>query len=155
MFKRKKNDPFANGGHTLFDRALEIKGSVRFSGVLDIEGRVIGDVFAEDGAEALVRVRENGSVEGDIYAPKVIVNGTVIGDIFSSKHLELASKALVNGNVHYSIIEMVKGSEVNGSLIHEVDAKEGKDASKPNVETLKVKVKAAQFSTSAVVEPVK
>jgi hypothetical protein len=30
----------------------------------------------------------------------------------------LATKAVVNGNVHYALIEMVMGAEVNGSLVH-------------------------------------
>lgn len=119
MFGSKKSNQFASGGHTLFDRALEIKGCVTFGGTLDIEGRVIGDVVAADGADALVRVRDKGSVQGEIRAPKVIINGKVEGDVYSSKHLELASNAVVNGNVHYSVIEMVKGAEVNGNLIHE------------------------------------
>lgn len=137
MFGSKKNTPFANGGHTLFDRAVEIHGTVKFAGTLDIEGKVFGDIMAVDGSDALVRVREQGAVEGEISAPKVMINGTVKGDVHSSKHLELASKAVVHGNVHYSVIEMVKGAEVNGNLIHEVQ-KEGnkkpahnKDAASP------------------------
>jgi len=121
MFGNKKGNQFASGGHTLFDRALEITGSVRFGGTLDIEGTVIGDVVAVEGTDALVRVRDKGSVQGEIRAPKVIVNGNVKGDVYSSKHLELAANAVVNGNVHYSVIEMVKGAEVNGSLIHMQD----------------------------------
>lgn len=119
MFGSKKNNQFASGGHTLFDKAVEITGTVKFGGTLDIEGKVLGDVLAVEGTDALVRVREQGSVEGDIRAPKIIINGTVKGDVHAAKHLELAAKAVVHGNVHYSVIEMVKGAEVNGSLIHE------------------------------------
>ncbi len=136
MFGGKKNNQFAKGGHTLFDHALEISGSVTFGGTLDIEGKVVGDVIAADGADALVRVREKGVVEGEIRAPKVIVNGTIVGNIYSSKHLELAANAVVNGNVHYSVIEMVKGAEVNGSLIHLEEAPKGQ---KKTAETAQVK----------------
>lgn len=128
MFGNKKSTPFANGGHTLFDRAVEINGTVKFAGTLDIEGKVKGDVIAAEGSDALVRVREQGSVEGEIRAPKVIINGLVKGDVHSNKHLELASKAVVHGNVHYSVIEMVKGAEVNGNLIHEVAKDKPKSA---------------------------
>ena len=117
--KKDKQGQFASGGHTLLDRAVEIRGSVRFGGTLDIEGCIIGDVIAEDGVDALVRVRDKGNVNGEIRAPKVIINGSVTGDVYSSKHLELAANAVVNGNVHYRVIEMVKGAEVNGSLLHE------------------------------------
>jgi cytoskeletal protein CcmA (bactofilin family) len=42
----------------------------------------------------------------------------VEGDVYSSEHIELAAKARVIGNVYYHLIEMVMGSEVNGSLYH-------------------------------------
>lgn len=118
MFKSKKDNQFVKGGHTLFDHALEVNGDVKFGGTLDVEGTVNGDIAAVDGVDALVHIREKGCVNGNIHAPKIIVNGEVNGDIFASKHLELAAKAIVNGSVHYQVIEMVKGSQVNGSLVH-------------------------------------
>ncbi|WP_045858132.1 bactofilin family protein [Teredinibacter purpureus] len=118
MFSKKKDNPFAQGGHTLFDNALEINGDVRFGGTLDIEGSVNGNITAEAAGDALVRVRAKGEVTGEIHAPKIIINGHVNGDVFCSKHLELAANAVVNGNVHYKVIEMVKGAEVNGKLVH-------------------------------------
>ncbi len=44
------------------------------------------------------------------------------GDVYSSEHIELAAKARVVGNVYYHLIEMVTGSEVNGSLCHRTPA---------------------------------
>ena len=115
--KQAKNNQFAAGGHTLFDHALEVRGTVKFGGNLDIEGTVIGDVEADPSSEARVRITDRGTVEGQISAPKVIVNGTVKGNIYASKHLELAANACVTGDVHYRVIEMVKGSQVNGNMV--------------------------------------
>ncbi|MBD3647880.1 MAG: polymer-forming cytoskeletal protein, partial [Pseudomonadales bacterium] len=56
----------------------------------------------------------------------VIDKGKGEGDIHSSKHVELAAKAEVNGNVYYNLIEMVKGSAVDGNLVHT----ESRDAGK-------------------------
>lgn len=118
MFQKKKDNPFAQGGHTLFDSALEITGDVRFGGTLDIEGTVKGNISADPGSDALVRVRSRGQVMGEIHAPKIIINGHVHGDVYCNKHLELAANAVVNGDVHYKVIEMVKGAAVNGKLMH-------------------------------------
>ena len=125
MFGIKKDgeSQFASGGHTLFDHALEIQGSVRFAGTLDVEGTVVGDIIAEDNKDAEVRIRDKGFVNGEIRAPKVVVNGRVSGDIHAEKHLELAANAIVNGNVYYSVVEMVKGAQVNGNLVHIVEEK--------------------------------
>ena len=127
--KKDRNSQFSSGGHTLFDHALEIRGSIRFAGELDIEGTVIGDIEADDGAEALVNVHDRGVVEGQISAPRVIINGHVRGNIHASKHIELSAKAVVNGDVHYQVIEMVKGAQVNGSMVHVDDSETNKSAS--------------------------
>jgi cytoskeletal protein CcmA (bactofilin family) len=101
---------------TLIARDTEIFGDIKFSGSLEIEGSIVGNITANPGSEASVRVLENGDVEGDIQAPKMMINGHVKGNVFAG-NLELAAKAKVEGNVHYESIEMVKGSQVNGSLL--------------------------------------
>lgn len=103
---------------TLISKATEIMGDINFSGTLEIEGRIFGNIYADDDSSASVRVRETGLVKGDIQSPMIVINGMVEGDVYSSHHIELAAKARVTGNVHYHLIEMVMGSEVNGSLSH-------------------------------------
>lgn len=115
---RNKSKGENTPAHTLISRKTEIVGDLHFMGELIIEGKIKGSIYAQDGSEALVRILENGVVEGDVYVPSVIVNGRVNGDIHSTQHVELAAKAVVCGNVYYNLIEMVMGSEVNGSLLH-------------------------------------
>ena len=103
---------------TLISRNTEIVGDIHFSGELFIEGRVKGNIYAADDSAALIRVAENGAVEGEICVPSAVINGLIQGDLRSANHIELASKAVVVGNVYYNLIEMVMGSEVNGNLIH-------------------------------------
>lgn len=116
--KEEKVMGFANGNTTLISKSTEVVGDVHFTGSLEVEGRVRGNIFAEDGTDARVRVMEKGLVEGQISVPTVVINGSVNGDVHSSKHIELAAKATVHGNVHYHLIEMVKGSQVNGNLVY-------------------------------------
>jgi cytoskeletal protein CcmA (bactofilin family) len=104
--------------HTLISHTTEIAGDVHFSGELIVEGKIKGNIYADDASEALIRVVDQGSVEGQICVPSVVINGLVQGDVRSSKHVELAAKAVVMGNVYYNLIEMVMGSEVNGKLMH-------------------------------------
>jgi len=103
---------------TLISKATEITGDLHFSGVLEVEGKIRGNIYADDDSSAEVRIRECGLVQGEIKVPSVIINGLVEGDVHSTQHLELAAKARVIGNVYYHLIEMVMGSEVNGSLCH-------------------------------------
>lgn len=119
MFNKTVKERTSTGpAHTLISRATEIVGDIHFSGELIIEGRVKGNIYADDDSSALIRIAEKGSVEGEVCVPSAIVNGLVQGDVRSATHLELAAKAVVVGNVYYNLIEMVMGSEVNGNLMH-------------------------------------
>ncbi len=102
--------------HTLISKGTRIVGDVHFNGELHIEGQVSGNIIGDAKAELVVG--QPGQVEGVIQVPKLIVQGLVQGDIRCSKHVELGATAVVNGNVFYNLIEMVKGSQVNGGLIH-------------------------------------
>ena len=103
---------------TLISKDSEIVGDINFSGDLEIQGVVRGNIMAKTDAGATVRVVEGGRVEGEIHSPKIIVNGEVDGDIHCGEHVELAAKACVSGNVHYNLIEMVKGAQINGNLVY-------------------------------------
>ena len=114
-----KKSSFSSGGTTLVATDTTVVGDIHFSGCLDIEGVVQGDIIARDGQEGLVRIIDKGRVEGEIRAPSVVVNGTVEGDVYAGEHLELAAKARVNGDVYYKLVEMAAGAEVNGALRHQ------------------------------------
>lgn len=131
--KKEKKTAFAAGGTTLISKNTEIVGDVHFSGTLMIEGCIKGNVYAVDNDNAQARVLESGKVEGDIRVPSLVINGTVTGDVYSSNHIELASKTVINGNVHYVLIEIVKGAQVNGSLVYSTDKKETKVSPAPVV----------------------
>ena len=69
-----------------------------------------------------------------LRVPNVVVNGKVVGDIYADKHIELAAKAEIKGNVFYNTIEMVMGSRVDGKLVHFKNGKEVKADDKPVTE---------------------
>ncbi|MDH4041453.1 MAG: polymer-forming cytoskeletal protein [Gammaproteobacteria bacterium] len=121
MLGNKKSLISVSGKTTLVSTDTVILGDIRFSGVLDIEGLVQGNIIAEPGKEALVRVVDKGRVEGEIRSPSVVINGSVQGNVYATKHLELAARARVEGNVFYVLVEMAAGAEVNGSLSHIAD----------------------------------
>ena len=108
---------FSNN-HTLISRATKVIGDLHFTGELQLEGKVTGNIFADDEKDAKLVIADTGVVEGDIRAPVVIVNGKVTGNLYSSKHLELAAKGNVTGTIHYHSIEMVKGAQVSGSMVN-------------------------------------
>lgn len=119
MFGNKNS---RNSGQTVVDTLIGaqvvIRGDLVFSGGLYVEGRILGKVVAEDGAPATLTLSEHGSIEGEVRAPVVIINGQLIGDVHAAERVELASKARVQGNVHYQVVEMNAGAQLTGRLIH-------------------------------------
>lgn len=114
--KHKKMDIGKFGGKTtIIAQDAEIKGDILFSGVLQVDGRIVGNIDAEQG---VARISEHGRVDGVIRAPNVLINGEVTGDVHASEHLELDAKARINGNLYYRFIEMVMGAQITGTLNH-------------------------------------
>lgn len=115
MLMSKKNKTFVNH-HSLLCAATRVVGDIYFSGDFYLEGSLKGNIYFDDSKPAKLVVTETGVVEGEIHASNIIINGHVRGAIYSTKHLELAAKAVVEGNVHYESIEMVKGAQLKGQM---------------------------------------
>lgn len=130
--KKAASASFSAGSTTLVSKNTEIVGDINFSGNLMVEGKISGNIYVSSGADAHARVLEKGIVEGEVRVPSIVINGTVNGDVYSDKHIELASKAIVNGNVHYSLIEMVKGAQVNGNLVYQAHSSTSKSITSAN-----------------------
>jgi len=118
MFKKDKRKNKSTRLDTLIGQHTHIKGDISFSGGLRIDGSVAGNIHATGDAESVLTLSEQGSLEGDIKVPNVIINGTIVGNVYASQHVELAPKAKIKGNVYYNLLEMAMGSQVNGQLIH-------------------------------------
>jgi len=108
---------------TLVGQHTIVQGDMKFTGGLHVEGIIKGNVYAEDDdGTSMLQLSDHGRIEGEVNVPYVIINGEVRGDVHSSAHVELLSKAQITGNVYYSLIEMAIGAEVNGKLVHTVQA---------------------------------
>jgi len=104
---------------TLVGDGTRIKGDLRFESGCHIDGIVHGNVIADRDPEAFLSISEEGLVDGSVRVPRVSLSGTVQGDVFASGRVELGATAKVVGNVHYELLEMAAGAEINGKLIHE------------------------------------
>lgn len=111
--KAKPNLQRFSGKTSLIAAGAELLGDMRFQGAVQIDGRVIGNLQASEG---LVRVSVGGLVEGEVRAPHIVIDGEVSGDVFASDHLELGARARVRGNLHYGLMEMAMGAQIEGCL---------------------------------------
>ena len=122
MFSGGKKNRGASHSTTLVAAGTIVSGNITFDGNVEVEGCVKGDIEALDLEYGVITVLTDGVVEGQIRAPNIVINGKVEGDVVSGSHVELAANAMVTGNVHYHLIEMVKGAQVNGNLVYSGDS---------------------------------
>nr|WP_245399663.1 polymer-forming cytoskeletal protein [Atopomonas sediminilitoris] len=97
-----------------------VKGDIELNGALQVDGLVQGTINADQG---LIRVSDKGRVEGRLQAPHVIINGEVQGDVFALEHVELGATARIRGNVHYRLMEMAMGAQIEGQVKYLGDGK--------------------------------
>lgn len=108
---------------TLIGQGLEVTGDVKFSGGLHLDGKIVGNVSSEDGDGSVLIISDTGRIEGDVSVSYAVINGEVIGNVYVSEKLELSGRARITGNVHYNLLEMASGSEVNGKMVHDTKEK--------------------------------
>ena len=109
---------------SLIGRNTDLCGNVHFAGGLHVDGRIRGNVIADDDSGSVLTLSDHGTIEGEVKVPNIVLNGVVMGDVHAVDHIELASNARVTGNVYYTLLEMAMGAEVNGNLVRSVDAAE-------------------------------
>jgi len=117
MFGRKQRR------HTVVDTLVgsksKVNGDLNFEGGCHVDGTVKGNVTADPASNSALSVSEDGTVEGGVTVPYVVLHGIVRGDVCASQRVELGPTARVIGNVYYNLIEMAIGAEINGKLVHQ------------------------------------
>jgi cytoskeletal protein CcmA (bactofilin family) len=117
MFGRKQRR------HTVVDTLVgsksKVNGDLNFEGGCHVDGTVKGNVTADPDSNSALSVSEDGTVEGGVTVPYVVLHGIVRGDVCASQRVELGPTARVIGNVYYNLIEMAIGAEINGKLVHQ------------------------------------
>jgi cytoskeletal protein CcmA (bactofilin family) len=117
MFGRKKTGPITGRIDTLISKGSQVQGDVEFSGGLHLDGRVLGHVRSVGAEPATLWISEQGTVEGGVDVPSVVINGTVIGNVHARERVAIGPQSRITGNVHYGTMEMTLGAQIDGKLI--------------------------------------
>ena len=89
---------------------VEIKGSLKFSNDLIIDGKIEGEV-SSDGS---LTVGENAVVNGEIKTKSVVIFGKVIGNITVGERCELKSAAILEGDITAGTLSIEEGATFMG-----------------------------------------
>jgi cytoskeletal protein CcmA (bactofilin family) len=117
MFSKKHSKPQTQID-SLIGAGTSIDGDLNFTGGLRIDGQVNGNVVAAQGKPSTLVLSEHARVNGEVNVTHLVINGAISGSVYASEYMELQSKAKVNGDVHYTTLEIQLGAVVDGRLIH-------------------------------------
>ena len=112
MFNKKKQPPIKS----LIAEGSVITGNIVFTDGLRVDGTVTGNIEAAPEQPSILVISEIAHVSGDVSADHIIINGFVKGPVHARRMLELQPKARVEGDVHYSALEMHQGALISGLL---------------------------------------
>lgn len=100
-----------SGNKNILSSDVEIKGTLKFSNDLIIDGRIEGEIMSEGD----LTVGENANVKADIRTRSVTVFGKVQGNIFVSDRCELKQNAELQGDVTAGKLAIEEGATFMGS----------------------------------------
>jgi cytoskeletal protein CcmA (bactofilin family) len=89
---------------------VEIKGSLKFSNDLIIDGRIEGEVTSDGN----LTIGENAFVSGEIKTKSVVIFGKVQGNITVTERCELKSNATLEGDIIAGTLAIEEGATFMG-----------------------------------------
>lgn len=105
----------SNAAQSLISSEVEIIGTIKTSGSIQIEGRVEGEILSQGD----VNIGKSGSVKGNLRVNSVTLSGTVQGNIEAKDRIALKSTARLLGDIKAKRLSVEDGvtfvgkSEVN------------------------------------------
>ncbi|MDR1079729.1 MAG: polymer-forming cytoskeletal protein [Deltaproteobacteria bacterium] len=111
MFGSKGSKPGKQEWNAFFASSVEIEGTLRFTGLLNIDGRLKGAIVAK----GMLVTGSQAAIEGDVFVENLILSGTVKGNIYAFGEVHLNQSAKVIGNINYHTISIVPGAVLEGT----------------------------------------
>ncbi|HYB92447.1 MAG TPA: polymer-forming cytoskeletal protein [Candidatus Binataceae bacterium] len=93
-------------------RNVTVSGRLIFSQPVRIEGRFKGEVTSTD----LVVIGEEGTIEGKVRAPRLMIMGELRGDVAGANRVVLDSHSRVYGNIETQSLTVREGAHLDGHV---------------------------------------
>jgi cytoskeletal protein CcmA (bactofilin family) len=94
-----------NSAKNVLSSDVEIKGNLKFSGELTMEGKLEGEI----NSDGILNLGETGTVHGNLNVNSVVVRGKINGNVIAKDKIEIKSKAEVFGDVRAAKLVIEEG----------------------------------------------
>lgn len=120
MFGKEIN--LSKGNTSIISKDLVIKGNLESDGLLEIEGKIDGDINGN-----IITLRETSCINGNLTAKVLNIKGKFTG-IIKSERINISSKADIKGTLEYLSLCVEDGASIEGDLkrVSEIKAVSGK-----------------------------
>jgi len=95
----------ANPSKNFLDSDVEIKGNLKFSGEMNFDGKLEGEIHTD----GVLIVAESAVVNGNVNANSVVVRGKINGNVVAKEKIELKSKAEMFGDIRSAKLVIEEG----------------------------------------------
>jgi cytoskeletal protein CcmA (bactofilin family) len=108
-----RNQSQSTKERALIGPSIEIKGDLRGTEDLHIEGRIDGKIELP---QCSVTVGKSGRVNADITSRIIVVMGEVNGDMYGEEQIILRQSCTVHGNLFAPRVTLEDGAKFKGSI---------------------------------------
>ncbi len=108
MFGKEVN--LSKTNTSIISKDLSIKGNLHSDGLLEIEGKIEGDIVGN-----VITLRETASVNGNITSKILNIKGKFSG-IIKSERINISGKADIKGTLEYISLCVEDGASIEGDL---------------------------------------
>ena len=103
--------PVSSANNLFIGEGVTFIGSIEAPGKVSINGKVSGDLKADD-----VWVGPQGSLRGQIEARVIDVHGELLEDITSKERMSIRHTGQVTGVLQYAELEIERGGRFQGDM---------------------------------------
>jgi cytoskeletal protein CcmA (bactofilin family) len=104
-------DAVSSSNNLFIGEGVTFTGSIDAPGKVSINGKVSGDLKADD-----VLVGVQGSLKGKVQARVIDVHGELLEDITSQEHMVIRRTGQVTGALSYAELEVERGGRFQGDM---------------------------------------
>lgn len=93
-------------------RNINVSGRLVFQEPVRIEGNFRGEVSSSE----LVVISDQGTIEGKVRSPRLLVLGELRGDVLESRLVVLGPRARVTGRIRADSLRVCEGARLEGDV---------------------------------------
>lgn len=98
--------PAASATRNVLSSDVEIKGTVKFTNDLVVDGKIEGEITSDGN----LTIGENARIKAEVKTATVVVYGTVHGNLTATERVELKASAEVVGDIKAKVLSIEPGA---------------------------------------------